>query len=147
MSVPTEIDFVLVKKGDGAGPEVFTQICGIQDATINIQAASTDRYVRDCAKPGEVPFRKTKVNGKSLDISGSGMTNADTIGAFDDAVGELSNYKIELYAEDGTDAGTLLGTYSGEFRLATNNKNLPRESTASWQINLASNGAWTYVAA
>jgi predicted secreted protein len=147
MSVPTEIDFVLVKKGDGGGPETFTQICGIQDATINIQAQSTDRYVRDCAKPGEVPFRKTKVNGKSLDISGSGMTNADTIGDFDDAVGELANYKIELYQEDGTDAGTLLGTYSGEFRLTTNNKNLPRENAASWQINLASNGAWTYTSA
>lgn len=147
MSLPTEVDFVLVKKGDGASPEVFTLICGIQDATVNNQAQSNDRYVRDCAKPGEVPFRKTKVNGKSLDISGSGLSNADTISEFNDAVGELANYHIELYQEDGTDAGTLLGTYAGEFRLTTNNLNLPRDTAAGWQINLASNGAWTYTAA
>lgn len=147
MSLPTEIDFALIKKGDGAGPEVFTQICGITDVTLNEQANTNDRFVRDCAKPGEVPFRKTKVNGKQLDVTGAGLTNADTVSDFEDALGQLGNYQIALYAEDGTDAGDLLGTIEGEFRLTANNRNIARDTPASWQINLASNGAWTYTAA
>lgn len=147
MSVPIEVDFALIKKGDGASPEVFTQICGITDVTLNNQTQTNDRYVRDCAKPAEVPFRKSKPTGKALDVQGSGLTNADSIGDFNDAVGQLANYRIELYRENGTDAGELIGTVAGEFRLTTSNLNLPQASAAAWQINLASNGAWTYTAA
>lgn len=147
MSLPTEADFALIKMGDGAGPEVFTLICGIQDVTINQSANTTDRYVRDCATPAAVPFRKTKVNGKQLDISGTGLSNVDTIDSLNDALGALKNYKVELYGEDGTDTGELLGTYSGQFRMTSNNLSVPREGEASGDLNLASNGAWTYTPA
>lgn len=147
MSVPTEADFALIKMGDGADPEVFTQVCGIQDVTLNKAAQSNDRYVRDCAKPGEVPFRKTKVTGKALDISGSGLSNVDEVDRTEAALGQVKNYKIELYAEDGTDAGTLLGTYAGAFRMTTDTMTVPRDNSASAQFNLASDGAWTYTSA
>ena len=147
MSLPTEADFALIKMGDGAATEVFTTICGIQDVTVNQTVNTTDRFVRDCAKPGEVPNRKTKVNGKQLDISGSGLSNVDTIATLNAALGVVTNYKIELYADDGTDAGDLLGTYSGAFRMTSNNLSVPREGEASGDINLASDGAWTYAAA
>lgn len=147
MSLPNEVDFVLIKIGDGGGPETFTLICGLTDATINEQAQSSDRYVRDCTKPGEVPFRKTKVGGKSLDVTGSGMSNADQYPTLRDALGKVGNYQLELRSDDGTDAGNLLGTVSGAFRLTANNLNVPREGAASAQINLASHGEWDYTAA
>lgn len=148
MSEPTEIDFVLIKIGDGATPtEVFTVICGIQDATINETVSSSDRFVRDCAKPGAVPFRKTKVSGQQLDVTGSGLTNADMIPTLRAALGELKHYRVEAYQEDDTDAGTLLGTYSGTFRLTASNMNTPREGDASAEITLASHGEWEYEAA
>jgi hypothetical protein len=147
MSLPTEADFALIKMGDGGGTEVFTQICGIQDVTVNQTVNTSDRFVRDCAKPGEVPFRKTKTSGKQLDISGSGLSNVDTIEDLNDALGKVKNYKVELYADNGTDAGDLLGTFAGAFRMTTSNLNLPRESDGSSEINLASHGAWTYTAA
>lgn len=148
MSLPTEVDFVLIKRGDGATPtEVFTLICGLQDATINRVVNSDDRFVRDCAKPGEVPYRKTRATGKQLDVTGTGLSNAATMEDFEDALGQVENYKLELYAEDGTDAGELLGTIAGAFRMTAANLSVPREGQASGEITLASHGAWTYTAA
>lgn len=147
MSLPTEVDFALIKIGDGGAPEAFALICGLTDATINEQAQSSDRYPRDCTKPGEVPFRRTKVNGKALDVTGSGLSNVDQYPTLSDALGTVKNYKVELYADDGTDAGSLLGTISSAFRMTANNLNAPRNSDATAQINLASDGEWTYVAA
>lgn len=147
MSLPTEIDWAHIKMGDGAEPEVFTMICGITDVTINQSANSSDRFVRDCTTPGAVPLRKTKVSGKQLDISGTGLSNADTIEDLNAALGKVKNYKIELYQDDGTDAGNLLGTYSGAFRMTSSNMSATRDGDSSGEVALASDGAWTYAAA
>jgi hypothetical protein len=147
MSEPTEIDFALIKMGDGATPEVFTQICGIVDITINKSVSTSDRFVPDCAKPGAVPFRKTRVSGRQMDVSGTGLTNVDNLVTIDAALGVVKNYRIEGYQNDGTDGGALLGTYSGAYRMTSHNMSLTREGDASGEIALASHGEWTYEAA
>lgn len=147
MSLPTEADFALVKLGDGEDPEVFTLICGLTDVTINRSAQTNDRYVRDCTKPGEVPFRRVKTNGKSLDVSATGLSNVDNINTLEDVLGRSRNYKVELYRDDSTDAGELLGTLSSAFVLTTANMGIPRDNAASADVNLASDGEWAYVAA
>lgn len=147
MSLPTEIDWLLVKIGDGGSPEAFSQICGITDVTKTEQAQTGDRYVRDCTKPGEVPTRKIKVSGKSLSFSGTGLSNATTIATLMAALGKSKNYEIEAYQDDSTDAGSLLGTFAGAFVMTANNLTVPREGAASGQIDLANDGAYTYTAA
>lgn len=150
MSEPTEADFALVKMGDGASPEVFTQLCGLTDVQINKRANTSDRFVRDCTKPGEVPFRKTKVSGKMMDITGSGLSNVDEIVRREAAFGRLRNYRVELYAEsddESDDQGVLLGTYAGTYRMTSDDLNGPRDNPASSQVTLASHGAWTYTPA
>jgi predicted secreted protein len=144
MSTPTEIDFAIIKMGDGAEPEVFKILCGIQDVTINETANTQDRFVRDCTKPGEVPYRKSKLTGRQLDVSGTGLTDTVSLPSVRAALGNLGNFKIELYRDDGTDAGVLLGTYTGEFRMTAANINAPRDNTSSFQVNLISNGSWSY---
>ena len=148
MSLPTEADFAIIKIGDGATPtEVFAIACGIQDVTINQAVGTQDRYVRDCAKPGEIPNRKVKATGKSLDVTGSGLIDKAQIAIYNSALAVAKNYKIEVYADDGTDTGTLLGTFDGSFMMTASNQSIPREGTASAEISLASNGAWTWTAA
>lgn len=146
MSVPQEADFALVKRGNGASPEVFAVLCGIQDVSITRTANTSDRFVRDCAKPGQVPFRKVKTSGKQMDISAAGLIDVPSLETFEDALGVSENYKIELYADDGTDAGSLLGTISGPFVPTTANTNVPRESAGASEFNLASDGEWTWEA-
>lgn len=147
MSLPNEPDWALIKMGDGAGPEVFTVICGIDDVSINETANTNDRTRRDCAKPGEVPFRFTRTSSRQLDISGSGIANADETERLSEALGKVKNYRVETYKDDGTDGGELLGTYAGAFNLTANNLNLAREGDSGGEISLASHGAWTYTAA
>jgi hypothetical protein len=147
MTYPTEIDWALIKMGDGASPEVFTVICGLQDATVNTTAQTQDRYVRDCAKPGSIPKRKVKTTGLAQAITGSGLSNADTIADLQTAIGKHKNFTIEAYADDGTDAGTLLGTFAGTYVMTANNLNLQRENAASSEITLSSDGDWTWTPA
>jgi hypothetical protein len=147
MSLPTEFDFALLKIGDGESPEVFTISCGKTDITTNFGANSTDRFVRDCAKPGEVPFRVPKVTGKQLDVTATGLTDLTTFGTEVALVGTKNNVKVEYYTDDGTDAGDLLGTVACNMLVTALNIGTPRESDASAEIVLASNGAWTWTAA
>lgn len=147
MSLPTEADFALVKLGDGESPEAFSILCGLTDVTLNFAAASNDRYVRDCTKPGEVPVRKQRINGKSLDVSGSGLINVPSIPDFLEVLGVARNYRIELYAEDGTDTGDLLGTIKMASKMTAANISIPRDTDGSATITLPNHGAWTYEAA
>lgn len=145
MSLPTEFDFALVLMGDGASPEVFTQVCGIEAAQVNITASTSDHFAPDCAKPGAVPFRRVKTNGKQMDVTGSGLSNADTIEDFIGALGLSKNYKVEGYRRDGTDGGELLGTFSGPYVMTAFNLNIATE--ASGEVTLASDGQFTYTPA
>lgn len=144
MSEPVEVDWALIKMGDGEDPEQFTLICGIQDVQINGGVNTQDRYVRICEAPGAVPARKVKVNGRQLDISGSGLSNTEEEERLNAALGKKKNYHIELYRDDETDAGVLLGTYAGQFVMTSKNLNTSREGTSGLDLALANNGAWTY---
>lgn len=121
MSFPTEADFALIKIQTATGPDVYTQLCGIESVSINRSANMTERYRRDCAKMGRDGLRKIRSTGRSWQVSGSGIANIDMIDIYDDALGVLKNYQIELYRNDDTDAGELLGTYAGTGMLTTNN--------------------------
>jgi predicted secreted protein len=146
MSLPTEFDFALIKIGNGATPtEAFTTVCGIEAAQVNFVANTSDHFARDCAKPGKVPYRKVKTTGQQIDVTGSGLSNADTITDFLAALGLSKNYKVEGYKRDGTDTGDLIGTFSGPFVMTAFNLNISDD--ASGEITLASDGIVTYTAA
>lgn len=144
MSLPVEIDWALIKLEDTPDSGTYTLICGIQDVSINQTANTSDRGVRDCNTPGAVPYRKTKVSSKQLDISGTGLSNSQEETRLNAAVGAVRSYKVETYRDDGTDAGHLLGTYTGDFRMTAKNINATRDGDSSMEISLASDGSWSY---
>lgn len=147
MSEPTEVAFALIKVSSGGSSPTYAVLCGIRDVTINRAAASNDYTSYDCAKPNAPGLRKQRISSKSLDISGSGLTNADTIEDFEDALGVLKDYHVELYADDGSDTGDLLGTYAYSSHMTAANMNLTREGQATADITLPAHGAWTYTPA
>ena len=143
MSFPTEPDFAVVKIGDGATPEVFTVLCGIDQVSLNRVVNTSDRFRRDCAKPGLVPQRKVQATGTQADISGSGVFNIAQVDAFTDALGIRNNYRIEIGVRDGTDTGDILGHFTGPFVMTAHNISIGDEGSA--EITLASDGdvVWT----
>lgn len=147
MSVPTEFDFAVLKFGDGAPTEVFSISCGKRDITLAFAANSSDRFVRDCTKPGEIPFRKAKVSGKQFDCTATGLTDKATFGTEIAFVGKFKNVKVELMADDGTDTGLLLGTITCNMLVKSLQIGTPRESEATAEVTLASNGSYAWAAA
>lgn len=144
MSLPVEADFAVVKIGDGDSPEVFTILCGMDTVSINRTANTQDRFRRDCAKPGTVPFRRSRTTGKQMDVTSSGAINIPDIATYNAALGVTKNYKIELGKYDGTDAGTIIHEITGPFNLTAANSSVGDEGTA--EISLASDGIWTETA-
>jgi len=147
MSLPNEFDFGLLKVGNGATPEVFTTVCGIIDVAVNESVDTTSRRVRDCTTPNKPGVTKVKVNGTSWTITASGLTNASEETSLRALLGKLNNYKVEAYDDDGTDAGDLLGTWSGGAVLTAKNINVNRDSDSAIELTLEGDGALAWAAA
>ncbi len=140
MALPVEADFAVVKIGDGASPEVFTILCGMDNVQINRVANTSDRFRRDCAAPGTVPFRRSRTTGKQMDITASGAINIPDIDRYNAALGVTKNYLIELGVYDGSSAGDVIHEITGPFNLTSANSSVGDEGSA--QVTLASDGIW-----
>lgn len=119
MSFPNEFDFVLVKLGDGGSPEAFTLLCGIENITVTEQVNTTDRFRRDCEKPGTTPKRSVHVTGEQWDVSGNGVANLDQVDLLSAVKGVTRNYELEFGIRDGTDEGEIVATATGPAVLTT----------------------------
>lgn len=123
MSEPNSADFALLKIKTADGPPVvLTLLCGIESVTINRSVNMGERYRRDCAKPNRPGTRKIRNNGQSWNVSGSGEDNTDIEAAYSEAFGVKKDYVIELYRDDDTDAGELMGSYAGTGMMTTRNQ-------------------------
>lgn len=146
MSVPNEPDYALIKMGDGAGPEVFTAVCGIESVSINKTAQTSERTRRDCTNLAAPGVRRLKTTGKTLTVSGNGGVDKANIAKFETALGVVGNYKVELY-KIVAGAGVLFGTYSGAFMLTADNLTADANGDSAGEITLENDGLWTWVAA
>lgn len=145
MALPVEADFAVVKIGDGATPtEEFTILCGMDSVEISRTANTSDRFRKDCAKPGSVPYRRSRTTGKQMDITASGAINIPDIETYNEALGVTKNYLIELGRYDGTDEGEIIHEIRGPFNLTSANSGVGDEGTAG--VTLASDGVWTEAA-
>lgn len=142
MSVPTEIDAAIIYVVTG-GTRVA--VCGVENVTVNETVNSSDRFKRDCAKPGAIPGRSVKVNSKQWDVTGSGTTNADDITARRALLGIRQQYEIDAIRRDGTDAGVLLGTFAGTGVMTANNLNMTSAGEGGAEVTIAGEGdlIWT----
>lgn len=149
MSEPRLYDQALIKFSDGETPAVFATLCGIVGVQVNETAETQDRRVRDCAKPNKPGVRRIKVTGVNWTISGKGRTNADQRAIIkSQLLGKHADYKIEYYADDGTDAGELIGTDAGRAVMTASNMNMdPDAATSDMEITLEGEGDLIYTEA
>lgn len=146
MSLPNSADFALIKIQTAVGPPVvLTLLCGIESVTINRTTQTNETYRRDCATPNRPGQRKMRVTGSSWSISGSGSDNIDLEEDMGDAFGVRQTYSIELFRDDGTDGGELMGTYAGTAMMTTRNQSYSQESAGTAEITLEGEGllVWT----
>jgi hypothetical protein len=144
MTYPTEADFGDLKLEATPGSGTFTTICGLEQFQIQRTVNTSDKFRRDCAKPGEVPTRKVKVTGKQFTITANGIFNIDEIDRLDAALGIARDFELDLGQRDGTDAGEILGTLTFTGVMTTNNSNISTdEGTTEITVQLDNEPVWT----
>jgi hypothetical protein len=82
-----------IAMGNGAGPEVFSIICGLRARTFTAQVNTTDSFVADCADPEDVPIRRLIATGKQWSIAGDGLANRSQADSIRAALGVTKNYR------------------------------------------------------
>lgn len=110
---------LLVQIGDGAEPEVFSNLCGIQTRSFNLSASEIETTIPDCNNPGGKVQRTAEPGIVNRTFSGSGkfVSGANSsafIGYVNDA--EIFNAKV-LVPGVGTYTGPWMASefeFSGE---------------------------------
>ncbi len=149
MTAPTTFQFAAIKVGNGADPEVFTTICGVQTTGFNDTVQTATKAIRDCTSPALPPEQKVTVQSRGRDLSGSGLYNTAQTALINTLLGDPRNYQYVLLdiSDPTIPAGTELGTWEGPGVATAVNTATTDNSDATISITVASNGAWTYTPA
>lgn len=71
---------LVIKRGNGASPEVFTFVCGIRTRTFQMSNATIDTTVPSCEDPSR-PIVATSAPGRqTITFSGDGLFDSDAVG-------------------------------------------------------------------
>lgn len=133
---------LLVKIGDGASPEVFSNLCGLNSKAMTINNSSIDVTTPDCSTPGGALWTETLNGLKNVTITGDGF--------FEDSASELRMNTIAMAADNvGNFTVTVpaFGTYAGAFRIASLEFGGETEGGVTYSLSLESTGAVTFTAA
>lgn len=136
--------YVEILMGDGAGPEVFTVLCGITAKSITAQVNTGDSFTRDCADPEDIPIRELILSGKQWDLRGSGQMNRDNLPDLIDAQGVIKNFRFFIRAKAGEIAPALNGYLGGAAAIATFTINGDDNGYAGIDLAIASHGEWVW---
>lgn len=132
---------LLVKIGDGASPEVFSNLCGLNSKAMTINNSSIDVTTPDCSTPGGALWTETLNGLKNVTITGDGF--------FEDSASELRMNTIAMAADNvGNFTVTVpaFGTYAGAFRIASLEFGGETEGGVTYSLSLESTGAVTFTA-
>jgi len=148
MAVPSVIEgrYVVFELGNGGTPEVFTPICGMFVNSYNTTTQTTDRFLRDCDNPTQVPNRRPIATGVQEDLTLSGYFTLDNRALVESLRGgAVRDVRLVVYEDDGL---TEAGYYSGTFMFTAVNIGAPENDLATLELVLASTGSlmvWTDV--
>ena len=132
---------LLVKIGDGADPEVFTNLCGLNSKSLTINNSSIDVTTPDCTTPEGALWTATLAGLKNLGLSGDGF--------FEDSVAEARMNTVAMAADNTVNMEIVVpdfGTYSGAFRISSLEFGGETEGGVTYSISLESNGTVAYAA-
>ena len=133
---------LLVKIGDGADPEVFTNLCGLNSKSLTINNSSIDVTTPDCTTPEGALWTATLAGLKNLSLSGDGF--------FEDSVAEARMNTVAMAADNAVSMQVVVpdfGTYSGAFRIASLEFGGETEGGVTYSVSLESNGTVSFAAA
>jgi hypothetical protein len=146
MADPIEPDLIIVQAKVG---NAYVDLCGIETASINRTANTSDRFRRSCDNPAAIPTRTVRVNGKQWDASGSGVINMAQFGLYESLLGMHADYRF-LYERfdatltDGERTSTTYGYRDGRAVMTSDNENIGGDEGTA-ELSWAGEGtlSWT----
>ena len=132
---------LLVKIGDAADPEVFTNLCGLNSKSLTINNSSIDVTTPDCTTPEGALWTATLAGLKNLGLSGDGF--------FEDSVAEARMNTVAMAADNTVNMEIVVpdfGTYSGAFRISSLEFGGETEGGVTYSVSLESNGTVAFAA-
>lgn len=71
---------LVIKRGDGASPEVFSFVCGIRTRTFSMSNASIDTTVPSCDDPSAPIVATARPGRQTITFSGDGLFDSNAAG-------------------------------------------------------------------
>lgn len=131
---------LLIKRGDGADPEVFTTVGALQSATVTFDGQPIDVTTADDVD-GSNQIWRTYISGvKEMSISGNGIGKViePVQSVYEDfAAGSIVNFEVVV---------PFVGTWTVPMIVSNMTFNGPFDGTLGFDIALNSAGAPTFVA-
>ncbi|TPJ86958.1 MULTISPECIES: phage tail tube protein [unclassified Mesorhizobium] len=125
---------LLLQIGNGASPELFNNLCGVQTRSFNMSANDVDTTIPDCENPGDTP-QKTGVPGiKNRTFTGSGkfVAGADQT-AFMQHVIDATVFNAKVIVPG-------LGTFTGSWYVTDFTLNGEQEGTMGFDATFMAAG-------
>lgn len=122
---------LVIKRGDGASPEVFTFVCGFRTRSFKMSNASIDTTVPNCTDPSAPIIATARPGRQTIEFSGNGLFDDNAVGKL--VIDDVRNQAIDVNYEVIVPG---VGTFSGpwfisDFELSGDMEN-PLEFSATW---------------
>ncbi|MBZ9808129.1 phage tail tube protein [Mesorhizobium sp. ESP-6-2] len=131
---------LLIQIGDGADPEVFSNLCGVQTRSFNMSANDVDTTIPNCTNPGDTPQKTGTPGIKNRTFTGSGKFVAGASQtAFMQHVIDATVFNAKVIVPG-------LGTFTGSWYVTDFTLNGEQEGTMGFDGTFMAGGALSFVA-
>lgn len=134
--------YVTIMIGNGASPEVFTPICGLNTRSLTAQLNGNDEFIKDCADPEDIPVRAFLPTGRQWDLSGSGVIDRNNMELVLSSQGVSKNYRF-MFGEPTNDK--IFGGYWAGAGIMTNiTWGGNDDAFATVELTIVSDNEWVF---
>ena len=102
-----------IAMGNGASPEVFTQLCGISTKGFQQTRATSDTVDWDCADPDATPVTVRDVGATDWSFSGSGLLHRPLLATLQAAFDDTDPTNFRFVFEEPNGGEVIDGYYEG----------------------------------
>jgi hypothetical protein len=134
--------YINILMGNGAGPEVFSPICGARVKSLDHVIETSEDYTRDCADPADIPTRDINAVGERWDMPFTGVLNRTQLSELQTAIGVKKNYRFELAQPTGD--AVFGGYWAGKGMLTRLNITGDDGTNSTIEGTILSDGEWTW---
>lgn len=144
MAKPTVIagTKLLLLVGNGAGPEVFAEPCGLTTKSFDMSASTNTTLIPDCDDPEAPAWESTDVNGLSASGAGTGVMSTESFAVWNDWFLSAQGKNMQIKLDHAS-----LGHYAGSFKLTSFKLAGTRGNKVTVDLSFKSDGEVVWVAA